>query len=172
MYGETTNSRIEPAPYRGLSPHVRGNPGRLGAVAARRRSIPACTGKPGVGQCDIHGGKVYPRMYGETATVVMLTIVVVGLSPHVRGNRVAVHADRTPPGSIPACTGKPIGHYHIRPDHQVYPRMYGETLHHFQLDRAGGGLSPHVRGNPGRGVEAEYLVGSIPACTGKPSRKR
>ena len=51
----------------------------------------------------------------------------------------------------------------------VYPRMYGETLLSCLDALAKGGLSPHVRGNLRDRMEGNVRVGSIPACTGKPS---
>ena len=66
MYGETQEWRAAAPDTAGLSPHVRGNRKRQHGGALRRRSIPACTGKPRVG-----GGR------GG---------LDVGLSPHVRGN--------------------------------------------------------------------------------------
>ena len=72
-------------------------------------------------------------------------------------------------GSIPACTGKPGNGGDAATDSAVYPRMYGETW----LTGAGVGgqygLSPHVRGNHERQLGGAQYLGSIPACTGKPS---
>ena len=47
--------------------------------------------------------------------------------------------------------------------------MYGETQDCLPPDFPYMGLSPHVRGNQLRKVETMVLVGSIPACTGKPA---
>ena len=90
MYGETTWQDDVTGEGQGLSPHVRGNPkestceytGRKGlsphvrgnradAEASRTgvRSIPACTGKPGTRQGGSAPIGVYPRMYGETASI-------------------------------------------------------------------------------------------------------
>ena len=111
-----------------------------------------------------------------------------GLSPHVRGNRVADHVDRTPPGSIPACTGKPVRQPPsvLQPGvyprmygetykflsssniYVVYPRMYGETSRRTCAANILPGLSPHVRGNLQLRDRAGRVAGSIPACTGKP----
>ena len=46
--------------------------------------------------------------------------------------------------------------------------MYGETQRAVWLLSLGQGLSPHVRGNRGRGQAFGRRGGSIPACTGKP----
>ena len=50
----------------------------------------------------------------------------------------------------------------------VYPRVYGETCGKFIAYGCNGGLSPRVRGNRKSGASRGDVVGSIPACTGKP----
>ena len=54
----------------------------------------------------------------------------------------------------------------------VYPRMYGETFGGVVFAALDAGLSPHVRGNPGAAPRSGVALGSIPACTGKPHRRR
>ena len=107
MYGETKGRKLGNLVTRGLSPHVRGNhsPGRK--RNPRRRSIPACTGKPVQCEASKPEAGVYPRMYGETNILCFLIQGNRGLSPHVRGNQEQMN--QTPPWdwSIPACTGKP-----------------------------------------------------------------
>ena len=44
--GGTLRFALKPAPMRGLSPRVRGNPVRRPLLAGRKRSIPACAGEP------------------------------------------------------------------------------------------------------------------------------
>ena len=71
--------------------------------------------------------RVYPRVYGETATVPAKLADGMGLSPRVRGNHpLLLHATALP-GSIPACTGKPSASPLAVRSIQVYPRVYGET---------------------------------------------
>ena len=71
-----------------------------------------------------------------------------GLSPRVRGNRIASVSHSIPAGSIPACAGEPPG-LGIR----------SGSL---------SGLSPRVRGNHGKGNTGDDDVRSIPACAGEP----
>ena len=73
-------------------------------------------------------------------------------------------------GSIPACTGKPAPTRGPGRAAQVYPRMYGETAPAVRPRRLVKGLSPHVRGNPSHRTNADPMLRSIPACTGKPAR--
>ena len=168
MYGETRYNRSPISSRPGLSPHVRGNrrPGVQHFPGGG--SIPACTGKP-----PTHGlfwvpGAVYPRMYGETLLHLLQPARYLGLSPHVRGNRAPAGSCPTGLGSIPACTGKPVGGRPAWRARRVYPRMYGETeLLGLRADIKKG-LSPHVRGNLRPIAPIPSSSRSIPACTGKP----
>ena len=112
---------------------------------------------------------VYPRMYGETLLTISYCGHGEGLSPHVRGNRQKLLILRGRGGSIPACTGKPGGRPQPSATAGVYPRMYGETGKSNATYAGVGGLSPHVRGNPKQRHTGFDELGSIPACTGKPS---
>ena len=109
-------------------------------------------------------------MYGETVRPTLVTIDPVGLSPHVRGNLASYHRKRGKLGSIPACTGKPEVTVYAESDEAVYPRMYGETPSRPLVLLSIAGLSPHVRGNLEVLLIRRVELGSIPACTGKPSR--
>ena len=92
---------------RGLSPRVRGNlqSGRTGEYLDR--SIPACTGEPGLDDQIRQALEVYPRVYGGTYLSAYATSADLGLSPRVRGNLV----------SVDCCSN----------DNRVYPRVYGGT---------------------------------------------
>ena len=147
MYGETPVGELWYEVARGLSPHVRGNLGRLPGVSGEARSIPACTGKPRRRRVFRHHRQVYPRMYGETVPRLRRAVRPRGLSPHVRGNR-RTELDRIPYlRSIPACTGKPSVGALFLVLVRVYPRMYGETIAYRRAPDVLKGLSPHVRGN-------------------------
>ena len=74
--------------------------------------------------------------------------------------------------SIPACTGKPPCHQTRSGYSAVYPRMYGETAVPPPSVVSVTGLSPHVRGNRELLQRVAVLIGSIPACTGKPPARR
>ena len=73
--------------------------------------------------------------------------------------------------SIPACTGNPCRSVRCRSDFRVYPRVYGESDGFRTGDYGVGGLSPRVRGIRSSGAQPVGVAGSIPACTGNPSRK-
>ena len=171
MYGETSSKAYPDVVFSGLSPHVRGNQALVSGRRGTQRSIPACTGKPTPCNTPLQTLTVYPRMYGETGSVVGHAHSPLGLSPHVRGNRAKVKRNLTDFGSIPACTGKPTpGHRHHR-QRAVYPRMYGETPAASGSSSTPSGLSPHVRGNHIPLGLAGGRRGSIPACTGKPPKR-
>ena len=168
MYGETRGAGAQTGSGAGLSPHVRGNRGVALQAEAGEGSIPACTGKPPRTSTRSTCRGVYPRMYGETLSRLGRLLEQIGLSPHVRGNRVHDLGLQAGGGSIPACTGKPPGAPYAAVMQRVYPRMYGETLEEEEQREIDEGLSPHVRGNqPAVGPRAGG-AGSIPACTGKP----
>ena len=170
VYGETNCPLNADLPKRGLSPRVRGNPLKPVEGSMRRRSIPACTGKPpGVEILDDYR-RVYPRVYGETTVYWSPSAAAWGLSPRVRGNQLGVVDRIVVRGSIPACTGKPFVEPIKGGRQRVYPRVYGETLLMQSADVLVTGLSPRVRGNPKGQVGAGNRLGSIPACTGKPLR--
>ena len=87
MYGETRRPLGSRPQTEGLSPHVRGNLSLNVLWVSVVRSIPACTGKPPACASAAVMVEVYPRMYGETSRVSLSVLAILGLSPHVRGNR-------------------------------------------------------------------------------------
>ena len=103
--GLTQNDRNE---LSGLSPRVRGN--LLFAPAKRviMRSIPASAGEPDEYTPSNHPLQVYPRECGGTTMTAMTGVVLAGLSPRVRGNRVADADNPLRDGSIPASAGEPL----------------------------------------------------------------
>ena len=98
-------------------------------------------------------------------------MVMVGLSPRVRGNQ--LHASRHwgSPRSIPACAGEPYATWWRAGRHPVYPRVCGGTSSWSIGMLWKTGLSPRVRGNPVGAAGGVSVVGSIPACAGEPKRR-
>ncbi len=70
VYGETVSRRIANRALMGLSPRVRGNHAAVNDALDHLGSIPACTGKPPTEPHRRTKGRVYPRVYGETLTIV------------------------------------------------------------------------------------------------------
>ena len=168
MCGGTTTPAFDGAILAGLSPRVRGNPAPLAPLAARRGSIPACAGEPGVLRCPMAATRVYPRVCGGTSGSGSGSGSGGGLSPRVRGN-LAVDLARQHDGrSIPACAGEPVVEPYPVVLGGVYPRVCGGTTGGRVARRMMQGLSPRVRGNRNRMRSSVRLAGSIPACAGEP----
>ena len=165
-----------PAPdCRGLSPRVRGNPGRRLNQGQSGGSIPACAGEPRSAAAAACAGGVYPRVCGGTSAPGGGGPAVKGLSPRVRGNPPQAVAGQLPARSIPACAGEPILPPPTPSTGRVYPRVCGGTVIGWGFWRTGQGLSPRVRGNRPRRQKPAAGTGSIPACAGEPapsSRRR
>ena len=134
VYGGTGVYREPEVIEMGLSPRVRGNPGLSAGGRPGGRSIPACTGEPEARLISEWTGRVYPRVYGGTFSAARGLRPRKGLSPRVRGNRVAPRRDR--------------------PDRGSYPRVYGGTKRFCSTKCRVYGLSPRVRGNRSRGYRA------------------
>ena len=154
----------------GLSPRVRGNHGLGLALQQPLGSIPACAGEPPGTAARIARQGVYPRVCGGTLSLFVLSLLVKGLSPRVRGNRSGEGAGEASEGSIPACAGEPCPWAARAALVPVYPRVCGGTAVSLSMCEAFTGLSPRVRGNLLVGLDPRQRLGSIPACAGEPPR--
>ena len=152
----------------GLSPRVRGNLSFSSAPTVFMGSIPACAGEPTYPAPTRILPKVYPRVCGGTSFCELLFGAVWGLSPRVRGNRRRSRLGCDRAGSIPACAGEPRTCCTSGRKAQVYPRVCGGTRLQALQRPNPQGLSPRVRGNPGREGGWDGWQGSIPACAGEP----
>ena len=92
----------------GLSPRVRGNQPLTANDAVPPRSIPACAGEPPFIALSRSSWEVYPRVCGGTARSRRTHSDHQGLSPRVRGNRLAASIAKRVWRSIPACAGEPL----------------------------------------------------------------
>ena len=148
---------------------MRGNRSGQGRASASAGSIPACAGEPGVPCRHRRSRRVYPRVCGGTSAGNFNCIGSFGLSPRVRGNRVADGDSDRYLRSIPACAGEPHHRSASSFYQAVYPRVCGGTRYQKKLPMQLKGLSPRVRGNHNAfGLSTETL-GSIPACAGEPA---
>ena len=114
-------------PNKGLSPRVRGNRRTQTGLGAITRSIPACAGEPYKARVGAQTAAVYPRVCGGTAPVPVGDLRRKGLSPRVRGNRLAWASDHADDRSIPACAGEPRVGLGSGSTGAVYPRVCGGT---------------------------------------------
>ena len=172
---------------RGLSPRLRGNQLRLTRSDERLGSIPAPAGEPQRRRRKKPWRRVYPRACGGTISSTptsptgcglsprlrgnqplgRLTSRRDGLSPRLRGNLVSVEPLTGVEGSIPAPAGEPGLRRFQRGRERVYPRACGGTLGPRHAFRFNAGLSPRLRGNPGKQRTSWKKTGSIPAPAGE-----
>ena len=153
---------------RGLSPRVRGNLRMLTPQSRQVGSIPACAGEPGHSHQHLPIDRVYPRVCGGTGNGQAGGNRSGGLSPRVRGNRVAAVPPSPAQWSIPACAGEPLRCLLAGRDRRVYPRVCGGTTMLAVSSPMLAGLSPRVRGNPRGATSGGHGARSIPACAGEP----
>ena len=170
--GEAGPLRQPRAEVPGPSPRVRGSPPGRRTHPARPRSIPACAGKPRGPRASPNLCRVHPRVCGEASSFSALTPSQTGPSPRVRGSRRRRRGAVGGAGSIPACAGKPTWALAWRGSLKVHPRVCGEADPALALARHQVGPSPRVRGSPDGAGGWDRAVGSIPACAGKPTRRR
>ena len=151
-------------------------------VAEARRVVELSAWLIGVYRCSFCEGG------GESTVCIRCSRSHNGLSPRVRGNRVASFELRVIRRTIPACAGEPNRskwRYSTPSDyprvcggttkwavHQCllldYPRVCGGTQRKMgDLDKIDG-LSPRVRGNRDLLSGAAVLQRTIPACAGEP----
>ena len=167
--GGTSMPAFQTPSQKGLSPRVRGNRGRQCGHPQRHRSIPACAGEPVVLGLLSTAATVYPRVCGGTPERRRRRPPWAGLSPRVRGNRLRLGRRTVSNGSIPACAGEPVIVRGSGEIGEVYPRVCGGTVPTILSITMVRGLSPRVRGNPGRQRHRQSVGRSIPACAGEPT---
>ena len=156
-------------PVWGLSPRMRGNPGRSSRTVRRRGSIPAHAGEPGVRQVSGAQLRVYPRACGGTMSNSRLSYRNTGLSPRMRGNPSASWGPTARGRSIPAHAEEPVLGLPEARESKVYPRACGGTTGLFGDIDWLGGLSPRMRGNQDGAMLDKALEGSIPAHAEEPA---
>ena len=94
--------------------------------------------------------------------------ILMGLSPHRRGNQLRDQNAELGRRSIPAQAGEPTWNRAGSRAVRVYPRTGGGTAERPAALRHQLGLSPHRRGNPLHVVVRVIGKGSIPAQAGEP----
>ncbi len=155
----------------GLSPLTRGSPSCSRPRRYWTGSIPAHTGKPSRRRRLLTGAGVYPRSHGEARRCIDRWPTAWGLSPLTRGSLEGVRPVLPWQGSIPAHTGKPRLIVRSLTHDRVYPRSHGEAIPETAVKSSSSGLSPLTRGSLMELQARMNAEGSIPAHTGKPSRR-
>ena len=153
----------------GLSPRVRGNPGRVEKNSTNWGSIPARAGEPQNLPSDWPKDRVYPRACGGTRDTYVASKDTNGLSPRVRGNPNRGRGSPSRARSIPARAGEPYISLPTSQRPPVYPRACGGTRWSSEISSVMMGLSPRVRGNHDEGVALHHALRSIPARAGEPN---
>ena len=153
------------APY-GPSPHARGTQQRSVYGVLYGRSIPACAGNTRRGRSGGARSPVHPRMRGEHVTTLVKANGYRGPSPHARGTRSDLRAQRRGLRSIPACAGNTASSMRGPSSPTVHPRMRGEHAKADLVERYRDGPSPHARGTRLALVRLRAVQRSIPACAG------
>ena len=132
-------------------------------------SIPASAGEPQLVSVMQFQIGVYPRECGGTHATEVAIAAGIGLSPRVRGNRLAFMLVGPPEGSIPASAGEPRTTHTETFRCAVYPRECGGTTQTVGDVARPAGLSPRVRGNRVGGPSTCRSNRSIPASAGEPA---
>ena len=166
--GGTRRPRWDSPHVSGLSPRVRGNPGRGRGWHAAGGSIPARAGEPSPAGMTSMCSPVYPRACGGTGLRLVGAVEGEGLSPRVRGNLHDLPGGGAHARSIPARAGEPCIDATPEPPAGVYPRACGGTSGRPSSSTGKEGLSPRVRGNLQQRHVGAGAVGSIPARAGEP----
>ena len=123
--GGSGMARPSALPARGLSPRVRGKHNPLHHARLLDRSIPACAGEAARWPTPTTGPAVYPRVCGGSGPSTGATFCGYGLSPRVRGKRIAAITPPPAAGSIPACAGEAPARGQPFAAAGVYPRVCG-----------------------------------------------
>ncbi len=110
------------------------------------RFIPAPAGNGILTPAPKFGPAVYPRACGERNQVAQLRPAGAGLSPRLRGTVDVAQGVVVAPRFIPAPAGNGASMLPALLAFAVYPRACGERLTTAGESRAGGGLSPRLRG--------------------------
>ena len=158
-----------PKGFQGLSPRVRGNPGRPAGRGPARGAIPASAGEPRAASTGSRVIRGYPRECGGTGNAPLPLTGADGLSPRVRGNRGAGAGPGAHRGAIPASAGEPASGGGLASPAEGYPRECGGTSNRAPTPITTPGLSPRVRGNPRWRRQARPRLRAIPASAGEPA---
>ena len=151
---------------------MRGTDTSNGEVSQRIRFIPACAGNSVLLSFFLLSQSVHPRVCGEQQAISVLSQVITGSSPRVRGTAcwmaVACRFQRF----IPACAGNRTHDDWTDPGTAVHPRVCGEQPDCQPLRCASTGSSPRVRGTDHDQEQDVERSRFIPACAGNSAAYR
>ena len=154
----------------GTSPRVRGKRQRGGRHAPDGGYIPACAGEAARSPAACTGSRVHPRVCGGSRWARILTRLLKGTSPRVRGKPGRLESERADGRYIPACAGE-AGHATVSGESdKVHPRVCGGSRCAPQITHGERGTSPRVRGKHDQKIPGAVARGYIPACAGEAPR--
>ena len=136
------------------------------------RFIPAYTGNGRGARRNHRPRTVYPRVYGERLNTGVISQLLNGLSPRIRGTVPVRRRTGRPGRFIPAYTGNGGPLLLAYSPNAVYPRVYGERTAARASRCASAGLSPRIRGTAKPIIQTLYCRRFIPAYTGNGNRAR
>ena len=154
----------------GSSPRLRGT--RISALPTCRVCgiIPALAGNT---ICDYDIAERcwdHPRACGEHVTVMMVSFLVVGSSPRLRGTPHGIQGEIRIVGIIPALAGNTWSAIARRLRRRDHPRACGEHKNNGTEEYSMAGSSPRLRGTRRRRTGHVGVDGIIPALAGNTSR--
>ena len=132
----------------GLSPRVRGKLYFKSNVSIFTGSITACAGETFTLSVFFVFLSVYHRVCGGNVLSLLIVLVLMGLSPRVRGKQTTVNRSTKITRSITACAGETAEAKSDIVLKEVYHRVCGGNSLCSDLSSSDRGLSPRVRGKP------------------------
>ncbi len=144
--GERFVSLSDAAAAFGSSPRVRGTPFRTSSQLVAERFIPACAGNALSPAATGALPPVHPRVCGERAGSVYVSLFARGSSPRVRGTPYTSGCPQRSQRFIPACAGNAPLACWLSNLTSVHPRVCGERSRAFSNVPQPPGSSPRVRG--------------------------
>ena len=151
----------------GTSPRMRGKHEDIGLGFIAVRNIPAHAGKTRAVGGVARVAAEHPRACGENIITQILSMLLHGTSPRMRGKRSGVIPGQGHRRNIPAHAGKTFASaswYSLRAEH---PRACGENLDCDFSQPNKLGTSPRMRGKRQGYFGNEASSGNIPAHAGK-----
>ena len=136
----------------GLSPRMQGSRQRHDGRADPAGPIPAHAGQPHGMTSTAAPSRAYPRACRAARCRVPRTSTAPGLSPRMQGSRMGSSTERCPLGPIPAHAGQPARRCHNKDVWWAYPRACGAAANPAGSSKRQTGLSPRMRGSPGREI--------------------
>ena len=152
----------------GLSPRMRGSPPSRAQPCAPQGPIPAHAGEPVVRRGRTAARRAYPRACGGAAASISANTSRTGLSPRMRGSHAFLLLPSAARGPIPAHAGEPSCPSAWTSMTRAYPRACGGAGERARPSGASRGLSPRMRGSPGRRIAGGASLRPIPAHAGEP----